>query len=84
MHHGAGDPLAVAGRPFAAIRDHVLLDVAGSVAEADARLAPRARPEAAAALVPDEWADEAPYAEHLARRLEAPREWMEEAERARA
>ena len=84
VHHGSGDPLAVALRPFGAIRDHVLLDTAGSLAEADARLAPRARPEAAAALVPAEWADGAPYARHLARRLEAPREWVEEAERARA
>ncbi len=41
-------------------------------------------PAAAAALVPPEWADGAPYAEHLERRLEPPREWMEEAERARA
>jgi hypothetical protein len=84
VHHGAGDPLAVARRPFPAIRDHVLLGAAGSLAEADARLAPQAQPAPAAALVPPEWADGAPYAEHLECRLEAPREWMEEAERARA
>jgi hypothetical protein len=84
VHHGMGDPLAAARRPFPAIRDHVLLGVAGSLVEADARLAPRARPDAAAALVPPEWANGAPYAEHLTRRLEAPREWLEEAERARA
>jgi HipA-like protein len=84
VHHGSGDPLAVARRPFPAIRDHVLLSAAGPLAEADARLAPRAEPGAAAALVPAEWADGAPYAEHLERRLEEPREWLEEAERARA
>jgi hypothetical protein len=84
VHHGTGDPLAVARRPFPAIREHVLLGAAGSLLEADARLAPRARPEVAAALVPPAWADGAPYAEHLNRRLEEPREWIEEAERARA
>jgi hypothetical protein len=84
VHHGSGDPLAVARRPFPAIRDHVLLAAAGSLPDADARLAPRADPAAAAALVPAEWADGAPYAEHLQRRLEEPREWLEEAERARA
>jgi hypothetical protein len=62
----------------------VLLPAAGSIADADARLAERAVPEAAAALVPGEWADGAPYAEFLARRLEAPREFAEEADRARA
>lgn len=84
VHHGTGDPIAVARRPFPAIRDHVLLDAAGPLTEADARLAPRAEPAAAAALVPPEWANGAPYAEHLERRLEGPREWLEEAERARA
>ena len=84
VHHGAGDPLAVAGRPFPAIREHVLLPAAGSIVDADARLAPRADPAAAAALVPDAWTDGAPYAEHLQARLAEPREWVREAERARA
>lgn len=84
VHHGPGDPLAAARRPFPAIRDHVLLGAAGPLLQVDARLAPRADPAAAAALVPSAWADGAPYAEHLQRRLEAPREWLEEAERARA
>ena len=83
VHHGTGDPVALARRPFTAIRDHVLLPAAASIVEADARLAGAARPEAAAALVPAEWADGAPYAEHLAARLAAPREWVAEAERAR-
>ncbi len=83
VHHGSGDPLAVAGRPFPAIREHVLLPAAGSIAAADARLAPRADPVAAAALVPDAWRDGAPYAEHLQARLAESREWVEEADRAR-
>ena len=79
----AGDPLARARGPFPPIREHVLLPAAGPVLEADARLAPRADPHAAASLVPAEWAGGAPYAEFLAARLEAPREWAGEAERAR-
>jgi hypothetical protein len=84
VHHGARDPLAVAGRPFPAIREHVLLPAAGSIVDADKRLAPLADPAAAAALVPEAWADGAPYAEHLQARLGEPREWVQEAERARA
>jgi hypothetical protein len=84
VHHGAGDPLAVAGRPFPAIREHVLLPAAGSIVDADARLAPLADPAAAAELVPEAWTDGAPYAEHLQARLAEPREWVREAERARA
>jgi hypothetical protein len=83
VHHGAADPLAVARRPFPAIRDHVLLPAAGLLPEADARLAAQARPAAAAALVPAAWADGAPYAAHLERRLQAPRAWVQEAEHAR-
>jgi hypothetical protein len=80
--HGA-DPLARARAAFAPIREHVLLPAAGSVLDADARLAARADP-GVAALVPPEWADGGAYAEFLTQRLEAPREFAEEAERARA
>jgi hypothetical protein len=80
--HGA-DPLARARAPFPAIRDHVLLDAAGELEATDERLAQAADPGAAAALVPPEWADGAPYAEYLAARLEAPRGWVADAERAR-
>jgi hypothetical protein len=83
VHHGGGDPMAVAGRAFPAIRDHVLLGAAGSLVEADERLAPLASPEAAAALMPAAWADGAPYAEHLALRLRGPRRWVREAEHVR-
>jgi hypothetical protein len=84
VHHGTADPLVLARRPFPAIGEHVLLGAAGSVLEADARLAGPADAAAAAALVPAAWADGAPYAAHLERRLEGPREWVEEAERARS
>jgi HipA-like protein len=84
VHHGSSDPMAVARRPFPAIRDHVLLPAAGSVAAADDRLAPLADPVAAAALVPEPWSDGAPYAAHLEARLLEPREWVQEADRARA
>jgi hypothetical protein len=84
VHHGTGDPLAAAGRPFPAIRDHVLLPVASSVGAADERLAALADPAAAAGLVPESWTDGAPYAAHLEARLSEPRVWVEEADRARA
>src|SRR4051794_21944348 len=81
--HGS-NPLDRARGAFPIIKDHVLLPAAGSIAEADARLAARVDPGAAAALVPPEWADGAVYAEFLTRRLEEPREWAEEADRARS
>jgi hypothetical protein len=80
--HGA-DPISRARGGFPAIRDHVLLPDAGSIAAADARLASRADPTVAA-LVPGEWANGDAYGEFLTRRLEAPRNWVEEAERVRA
>jgi hypothetical protein len=79
----APDPLERARGTFPAIRDHVLLGDASSIAEADERLAGKADPAKAAALVPPGWADGGPYADFLAKRLEGPREWAEEAERAR-
>jgi len=84
VHHGGGDPVAVAARPFPAIREHVLLPAAGPITDADARLAPRADPAAAAALVPEAWTNGAPYAAHLEARLADRGAWVEEAERARA
>jgi hypothetical protein len=86
VHHGGGDPVARAGERFPAIRDHVLLPYAGSIAEADARLAPRldrARIEAIAAGLPGLWGDESVYGGHLAARVEGERAWVEEAEGAR-
>jgi hypothetical protein len=92
VHHETWDMAPFAKRPFPAIRDHVLLPGAGSVLEADAALAPvldRDVLSEVVAFVPDEWLDEraderrAAYVEYLAARLGAPREFAEEAERAR-
>lgn len=80
--HGP-DPLTRARGTFPAIRDHVLLPDAASIAEADARLAPKADPTRAAALVPADWANGDEYAAFLHARLEGPREWAETAEAAR-
>jgi hypothetical protein len=90
LQHAGLRPTEHAGRPFPQIAAHVLLPCAGSILEADERLAPRIdRPllEAIVALVPADWfAGERPetYVEYLARRLESPRGFVEEAERARA
>jgi hypothetical protein len=90
VHHAAGDPVAQAGRPFAAIGEHVLLPYAASILDADARLAPlvtRELLERIAAAVPDAWleseAARRAHVEYLARRVEAPRAFADEAERAR-
>src|SRR4051812_41961493 len=58
VHHQTWDMAPFAARPFEAIRDHVLLPCAGSVLEADARLAAsvdRALLGEVAGLIPDEW-----------------------------
>ena len=89
LHHRGLDPAAHARQPFPQIAEHVLLPAAGSIAEADDRLAPRidrALLEAVVALVPPDWlAGEAPetYVDYLARRLEPPRLFAAEAEDAR-
>src|SRR3954447_7408923 len=58
VHHAWEAPASEARRAFPPIRDHVLLGCAGSIREADERLAPRvdrAMLEAAAGAVPDAW-----------------------------
>jgi hypothetical protein len=58
VHHEPGGLAAHAERPFAPIADHVLLPFAGSIVDADERLAPmldRAAIEAVVATVPDDW-----------------------------
>jgi hypothetical protein len=86
-----------AHRPFPQVRDHVLLPFAGSIAEADALLAPQVTDTLLGQLagaVPNAWLDGDPafasvddnraaYVEYLRRRLAAPRAFVEEAERAR-
>ncbi|MDX6555418.1 MAG: hypothetical protein QOD86_1613 [Miltoncostaeaceae bacterium] len=94
-HHGSTDLPADAERPFPAIAEHVLLPYAGSIAEADARLAPafdRGVIDSVTAMIPDSWLEDgdgpgpderrAAYAEYLGRRL-ASRRFVEEAEAAR-
>jgi hypothetical protein len=86
--HAGLDP-ATADGAFAAIRDHVLLPVAGSIEEADARLASLVTPELLERLlapVPEEWLGDGGaerYVDYLAARLEGPRPFAQEAERAR-
>jgi hypothetical protein len=99
--HGWKDDIeaiaANAGARFPVIRDHVLLPIAGSIREADARLAPRLSPDLVrevVATVPDEFFDGTPpfssperhreaYTAHLGGRLTGSRAWVDEAEEAR-
>jgi HipA-like kinase len=97
-HHHRSWALAERARdPFPAIAEHVLLPFACSIDDVDAGLAAALGDgalEDVAALVPDAWlvaegedADPAarrrPYVDYLARRLEPPRAFVREAERAR-
>jgi hypothetical protein len=88
------DHLARSRSPFAMIRNHALLPLAGDLRAADAELAPRITRPALQAIVdqiPDGWlvGDEPPdamrrgYVEHLWSRLAAPRLFVEEAMRAK-
>ena len=76
--------------PFTLVKNHVLLKAAASLTEADALMTARITPEIIAdivASVPDAWlpVDARPaYVQHLARRLQSPRRFVEEALRARA
>lgn len=95
FHHAGGDYLARAAEPFPMIKDHVLLPLADTLRDADARLAPHLTAdeiERIVGLLPDDWLAEdggpaprrAAYAGYLQRRLEAPRAFVEEAIRARS
>ncbi len=98
IHHSWKDPLAHARRPFPQVRDHVLLPFAGPIADADARLAPLVTREVLdglAASIPDDWLPPEPgladadahrraYVDYVLTRLESPRPFVEEADRARA
>ncbi len=97
IHHSWTNPDEHARRPFVQIRDHVLLPFAGSIAEANERLAPlvdRTWLETLAEAIPDDWlrpetglpdadAHRRAYVDYLATRLDARRAWVEEADRAR-
>jgi hypothetical protein len=76
--------------PFPLVKNHVLLAAAASLAEADTLMAARLTPEIIAgivSLVPEAWLPAEArlgYVEHLTRRLQSPRRFLEEALRARA
>jgi hypothetical protein len=88
---------AASRRPFAAVRDHVLLPFAGSIFEADAALTPRLAPEVLRAIVdmiPEEWLADEPgfrsieevrsaYVAYLSTRLQEPRAWVSALEETR-
>lgn len=97
IHHTWRDPDEHARRPFEQIRDHVLLPFAGPIEDADRRHASRIDEALLTDLVdavPDAWLPHDPsvgdaigqraaYVRYLMRRLETPRSFVEEAERAR-
>lgn len=95
-HHAPSWPAGAAEAAFPLIADHVLLPFAGSILEADERLAGRLDRDAVAAIaaqLPDDWlgneggrdpdSARAAYADHFAARLAAPRAFAAEAEEAR-
>jgi hypothetical protein len=97
QHHRWTNPAAQGRQSFAAIRDHVLLPVAGSIIEADARMAPLlddSRLWSVIGSVPDDWLPDdertgdadrqrAAYHDYLSARLEHPRPFVQEAEQRR-
>ena len=88
---------AVAQRPFAAARDHVLLPFADGIGDADADLASLLTPEdiqGIVASIPDEWLADEPgfagpgevrsaYVSYLSSRLREPRVWAHALEEVR-
>jgi hypothetical protein len=98
FHHGWGDGTDRSASPFPAIKDHILLKFASTLDAADAALTARITPQLIGeivALVPDAWLAgdaafatpalaRAAYVQHLSRRLQAPRVFLEEAKRARS
>jgi hypothetical protein len=91
LQHGADALAPLAHRPFPAIGDHVLLPHAGSIADADARLAPRLGDgllDEIVGVVPAAWLGgeerRGDYVAYLRDRLVAPRAFAAEAEEARA
>ncbi|HEX6127822.1 MAG TPA: HipA family kinase [Candidatus Limnocylindria bacterium] len=96
VHHTWQEPDAHARRPFDLIENHILLPFAGSIVEADARLAARIgepQLDEVLATVPDEWLNDAQlggpdaerraYRSYLMARLEARPTWVGRAEDAR-
>jgi hypothetical protein len=98
FHHKWNDFVERSKDPFPLIKDHVLLQFAGSLEEADSQMSGMITPEVVDAivkLIPDAWlaGDYASgiggvrrdaYAEYLLSRLEPPRLFLEEAINARS
>lgn len=99
FHHSPNaDYLERSRKPFTQISEHVLLPFADSLPEADALLCARLTPEvirSIVGLIPEQWLSHEPrfveiekqraaYAEYLLKRLEEPRNFVEEAKNARA
>jgi hypothetical protein len=91
FHHNWDDADGRSRGAFPQIKDHVLLAHAGELQQADAELSALATPETIAEiveLIPEAWLEEqdqrAGYRGWFQRRLESPREWVEEAMRARS
>ena len=96
-HHRWTNPAEQGRRSFPAIEDHVLLPKAGSLIEADRRLAGRLTDSdlwAVIGSIPEPWLDvdegigeadaqREAYLTYFRKRLEAPRPFIEEAERRR-
>lgn len=96
-HHRWTDPAAEARKPFPLVREHVLLPKAGSIVEADRRMADRLLESdlwQAIGSIPDAWLeDESPlgdaeaqrraYMTYFTTRLEMPRPFIAGAEAAR-
>jgi hypothetical protein len=96
VHHAWNEPDAHARRPFDRIGEHILLPFAGSIAEADTRLAPvldRRTLDTIVDAIPEAWLNDGRFAwpsderdayrRYLAIRLEARPAWVDGAEAAR-
>lgn len=94
MHHDWDSALSRSRDPFVRIRDHVLLPLASRVGEVDEEMAARLTPAVLREIVdaiPASWlegaggeARRADYLTYLTQRLQAPREFVKEAQRAHA
>ncbi|MGK2859754.1 MAG: HipA family kinase [Thermoanaerobaculia bacterium] len=98
FHHNWDDSASRSRLPFRQVGDHVLLRWASGLREADAELSALLTHETLAgiiAMIPDSWLGDEPqfasadahraaYLDYFMQRLETPRQWMEDAVRARS
>lgn len=98
FHHSWDNFLERAESPFALVKDHVLLPYASRLPQADAQMSALLTPERIGdivALIPEVWLTPDPlfsgpaaqrraYVDYFARRLQAPRAFVQEAARAHA